>query len=54
MLISRGDLGVFVERPISAVFVAMCVLLIGLQIYVRLRPKKPGGITVPTALEGAE
>ena len=37
MLISRGDLGVFVERPISAVFVAMCVILIGSQIYFRLR-----------------
>ena len=28
MLISRGDLGIFVQRPISAVFVALCVLLI--------------------------
>src|SRR5512147_280220 len=54
MLISRGDIGVFVERPISAVFIALCVLLIATQIYVRMRPKKPGGITVPTALEGAE
>ena len=35
MLISRGDLGVFVERPISAVFVGLCVLLIGSQIYFR-------------------
>ena len=41
MLISRGDLGVFVERPISAVFVAMCVLLIGSQIYFRLKGSKP-------------
>jgi TctA family transporter len=40
MLISRGDLAVFVERPISAVFVGMCVLLIGVQIYVRLRGGK--------------
>jgi hypothetical protein len=40
MLISRGDLAVFVERPISAVFVGMCVLLIGVQIYVRLRGAK--------------
>jgi TctA family transporter len=38
MLISRGDLGVFVERPISAFFVFMCVLVIAAQIYVRLRP----------------
>ena len=40
MLISRGDILVFVERPISAFFVAACVLLIGLQIWVRIRPKK--------------
>ena len=40
MLISRGDLGVFVERPISAVFVALCVGLIGMQIYFRLRGAK--------------
>jgi TctA family transporter len=38
MLLSRGDIGVFVERPISAVFVGLCLLLIGLQVYVRLRP----------------
>lgn len=37
MLISRGDIGVFVERPISAFFVLMCVLLIGVQIYFWLR-----------------
>jgi putative tricarboxylic transport membrane protein len=40
MLISRGDLGTFIERPISAVFVAMCVILIGAQLYFRLRPAK--------------
>lgn len=40
MLISRGDIWVFLERPISAVFIAMCVILIGTQIYVRLRGKK--------------
>jgi TctA family transporter len=53
MLISRGDLAVFVERPISAVFIAMCVLLIGLQIYVRLRGAKPP-VEVPTGLESME
>ncbi len=41
MLISRGDIGVFVERPISAVFVALCILLIGSQIYFRLKGDKP-------------
>jgi TctA family transporter len=40
MLISRGDFAVFVERPISAVFVALCVILIGAQIIVRLRGGK--------------
>jgi hypothetical protein len=32
---------VFVQRPISAVFVGLCVLLIGSQIYVRMRGGKP-------------
>ena len=40
MLISRGDLGVFVERPISAFFVALSVILIAAQIYFRLRPRR--------------
>src|SRR6201981_2802373 len=40
MLISRGDIFVFVERPNSAVFVALCVILIGSQIYFRLRGSK--------------
>jgi TctA family transporter len=45
MLISRGDLATFVERPISAVFIALCVFLIGAQIYVRLRSKKSAEIS---------
>jgi TctA family transporter len=40
MLISRGDILVFIKHPISAVFVALCVLLIVMQIYVRLRAPK--------------
>src|SRR5947209_9884216 len=40
MLVSRGDIAVFVERPISAVFVALCLILIGSQIYFRLRGAK--------------
>src|ERR1700680_4105955 len=47
MLIARGDLGVFVERPISAVFITLCAVLIGAQIYFRLR--RPKGLpTIPT------
>jgi putative tricarboxylic transport membrane protein len=46
MLISRGDLLTFVERPISAVFVGLCVLLIVVQIYVRLKGAK-GDVYLP-------
>jgi putative tricarboxylic transport membrane protein len=40
MLISRGDLKVFIDRPISAVFLALCVALIAGQLYVWLRKPK--------------
>jgi Uncharacterized protein conserved in bacteria len=40
MLISRGDLTTFIQRPISAFFLAICVLLIAGQIYVWLRKPK--------------
>jgi putative tricarboxylic transport membrane protein len=40
MLISRGDILVFVKHPISAFFVSLCVILILAQIYVRLRRPK--------------
>jgi hypothetical protein len=41
MLIARGDFSVFVTRPISAFFIALCVLLIATQIYIRLRAPRP-------------
>ncbi len=41
MLISRGDMWVFVEHPISAVFVGLSILLIAGQIYVRFRRSEP-------------
>jgi putative tricarboxylic transport membrane protein len=54
LLISRGDLLVFLERPISAVFVGLCVLLIVGQIYVRLRKPKGNGVPlVPPELLAA-
>ena len=49
MLISRGDLEVFVDRPISAFFLLLCVLLIGGQLYVWLR--KPKFIAEEKAIE---
>src|SRR6202451_458404 len=40
LLISRGDLMTFIERPISAFFLFICVVLISAQIYVWLRKPK--------------
>jgi putative tricarboxylic transport membrane protein len=37
LLISHGDISTFVSRPISAVFLTICLLLISTQIYVRLQ-----------------
>jgi TctA family transporter len=37
LLISHGDLGVFVERPISACFMAVCALLVLIQLYFGVR-----------------
>jgi TctA family transporter len=39
LLISRGDLMTFIDRPISAFFLFICVVLLTAQIYVWLRPK---------------
>jgi len=36
MLISRADIAVFLQHPISAFFIGLCVLPIAAQIYVRL------------------
>jgi TctA family transporter len=55
MLISRGDILVFVQRPISAVFIALCAILIVGQLYFRLfskRKKTPEeGVEQPMAAE---
>src|ERR1700759_2101257 len=40
MLISRGDVLVFLERPISAFFLFLCAVLLLAQIYVRRRKPK--------------
>ena len=40
LLLSRGDLLVFVERPLSAFFLSLCVLLVGSQIYLYLRRQR--------------
>jgi putative tricarboxylic transport membrane protein len=47
MLISRGDIFVFVKHPISAVFVGLTALLIILQIVLWLRRNNWGGMRLP-------
>ena len=49
LLISRGDLMTFIERPISAYFLLICIVLIVAQIYVWLR--KPKIIAEEQAIE---
>ena len=49
LLISRGDLMTFIDRPISAFFLLICVVLIVAQIYVWLR--KPKIIAEEQAIE---
>ena len=46
--LSQGDLTVFIERPISAVFIAISLLLVVAQIYLALRPVKR--LDVPTPI----
>jgi TctA family transporter len=40
MVLSRGDLFTFLDRPISAAFIGLCVTLIVAQIYARLRSRR--------------
>jgi TctA family transporter len=60
LLISRGDLGVFLHRPISAGFVAASALLIALQVVAYLRrlrvprPTMPAGAPSVEMAAGAE
>ncbi|MBK4737368.1 tripartite tricarboxylate transporter permease [Noviherbaspirillum pedocola] len=39
LLLSRGDLSIFVTRPISAAFIAVCTLLVLVQVFFWLRAK---------------
>jgi putative tricarboxylic transport membrane protein len=48
VLISRGSLQIFIDRPISATFLALCLVLILAQVYARIRKVKPP-TTVPSA-----
>ena len=54
MLISMGDIGVFLERPISALFVFVAVILIGVQVYVWRRDAKRPGLLKQTEVQSVE
>ena len=47
MLLSNGNLSTFVTHPISATFLAVCVLVIGLQVYIRLFRRTRPPIAIP-------
>jgi putative tricarboxylic transport membrane protein len=51
LLISHGDLTAVIDRPISAFFLLICVVLIAAQIYVSLR--KPKLVAEERAIEAA-
>jgi len=40
VLISRGSLRVFIDSPISAVFLMLCILLVAVQLYTRSRSER--------------
>ena len=51
MLLSRGDMAVFFQRPISAAFMTICILLILGQIFFAVRGtmrKRKGESILPT------
>jgi hypothetical protein len=43
MLIGRGDFMVFIQRPISAAFLALSLILIATQVYFWLRKRNATG-----------
>jgi putative tricarboxylic transport membrane protein len=47
LLLSRGDMMIFVQRPISAWFIAACALLILAQLWTHLRKGKKGKPMLP-------
>ena len=52
MLLSQGDLTVFVERPISAAFLTVCAILILGQLYLRWRRRGALVPDGPVVMEG--
>jgi TctA family transporter len=60
LILSRGDLSVFVTRPVSAAFVAMCTLLVTVQFGFWLRRKlrasknRPNSSPISTSPAGTD
>jgi putative tricarboxylic transport membrane protein len=48
LFISRGDLAVFVERPISAAFIFLCAALLASQIYLAWRKRDAAAVAAPS------
>ena len=48
LLLSRGDMSVFVSRPISGTFIALCAALLIAVAYARLR-RKPQSVPIPSS-----
>jgi TctA family transporter len=53
LAISNGSLGIFVLRPISAVFLAVCLILVMAQIYAWLRRSVDRGAMAEATLRRA-
>jgi TctA family transporter len=54
LLLSRGDLTVFVTRPISGAFIAVCALLVLLQLFFWLRGRMRGSVAAEAAKAQAQ
>jgi TctA family transporter len=51
LVISRGDLGTFIEHPISAIFIAISAALVLFQLYGAVRPqRRPALLDLPVDL----
>lgn len=46
LLLSRGDPAIFLERPVSAVFLGLAILLLAWVIWGIVRPKRPASDTI--------
>jgi TctA family transporter len=51
LMLSRGNLLVFVERPISGVIIALCVALVLVKLFFALRPRRGTGPDPQLALD---